>query len=81
MRLLVVLLLCMGCASVHVETYNKTTGQKECSADYSSVFKTLEGVKMSACHAKGEAASSTGDVETMKFAIGMLLNVLATMPK
>ncbi len=77
----IAVLLLVSCATAHVETYDKKTGAKDCEANYSSLFKDVEGIKMQACHAKGEASMSKADVEAIKVAVGTLMNVLATVPK
>jgi len=47
-----------GCASVTVDN-------GKCHATYSSWFKTLDGVNMSACSATGAAVKSTVDIQDL----------------
>jgi hypothetical protein len=54
--LLLLMVMIGGCASVSVDN-------GKCHAQYSSWFKTLDGVSMSACSAQGSAVKSTVDIQ------------------
>lgn len=74
--LLMVLMFCMACAMATVETKGKdAVGGATCKATYTSAFKSLTEVKMTACGAGGEAGASTIDPATsvlMKIVIDAL---------
>lgn len=59
--LLILLVISMiGCAHATIET-TKTKDGETCKASYTSGLKSLTEVKMTACHAQGEAGTSTVD--------------------
>lgn len=61
LRILTILLLVfvIGCATANIETVGKSPANPaSCKASYTSFGKDLSGIKMSACHATGEAEGS-----------------------
>lgn len=53
---LLLLVLLGACATANIETVGKSSSNPaSCKASYASFGKDLSGVKMSACHAIGEA--------------------------
>lgn len=53
------MMLLIGCATANVETVGKNGNT--CKASYMSAFKDMQAIKMTACHASGEATGSTVD--------------------
>ena len=56
---LVLVWMLSSCATASVETISKVGAT--CKASYSTFYKDIEGLKLNACHASGEAASSQVD--------------------
>lgn len=66
------LFLLAGCATVNVEKQEMVDGTKKCTAHYTSIFKDVGKMKLSACDADGNVTSSQSDSALLEAIIGAL---------
>lgn len=66
------LFLLAGCATVTVEKQEMTDGTKKCTAHYTSIFKDVGKMKLSACDADGNVTSSQADSALLEAIIGAM---------
>lgn len=61
-----------GCATVNVEKQEMVDGTKKCTAHYTSIFKDVGKMKLSACDAEGNVNSSQSDSTLLEAIIGAM---------
>lgn len=61
-----------SCATARVDKQEMVDGTKKCTASYSSLFKDIERMKLSACDANGNASSSQSDSALLEAIIGAM---------
>lgn len=69
---ILILPLLVGCATVNVEKQEMPDGTKKCTAHYTSIFKDVGKMKLSACDADGNVTSSQSDNALLEAIIGAL---------
>lgn len=72
----IVCILCLflltGCATVTVEKQEMVDGTKKCTAHYTSIFKDVGKMRLSACDADGNINSSQSDSALLEAIIGAM---------
>lgn len=72
----IICVLCLfflvGCATVNVEKQEMADGTKKCTAHYTSIFKDVGKMKLSACDADGNVTNSQSDSALLEAIIGAL---------